>query len=187
MKIGEGQRRPQTEYSLGGQRLQTSLKEKDLGVSITPGTSPEAHINQITAAAYGHLVNLRTAFRHLNKESFRTLHTVYIRPILEYAVPVWNPHLAKHIRKLEKVQRFATRLVPELRGMSYEERLREIDLTTLEDRRVRGDMITTYKILRGINKVDRDRMFQRWDTATRGHSWKLKTQMDYRDVNRTLR
>ncbi|KAA3669890.1 uncharacterized protein DEA37_0002748, partial [Paragonimus westermani] len=115
MKIGEGQRSPQTEYSLGGQRLQTSLKEKDLGVSITPGTSPEAHINQITAAAYGRLANLRTAFRHLNKESFRTLYTVYVRPILEYAAPVWNPHLAKHVKKLEKVQRFATRLVPELR------------------------------------------------------------------------
>ncbi|WP_157982357.1 reverse transcriptase domain-containing protein, partial [Oceanicella sp. SM1341] len=91
MKIGEGQRRPQTEYRLGGQRLQTSLKEKDLGVSITPSMSPEAHINQITAAAYGRLANLRTAFRHLNKESFRTLYTVYVRPILEYAAPVWNP------------------------------------------------------------------------------------------------
>ncbi|KAK8748335.1 hypothetical protein OTU49_016085 [Cherax quadricarinatus] len=159
MKIGEGHRRPQTEYRLGGQRLQTSLKEKDLGVSITPSMSPEAHINQITAAAYGRLANLRTAFRYLSKESFKTLYTVYVRPILEYAAPVWNPHLIKHVKKLEKVQRFATRLVPELRGMSYEERLREIGLTTLEDRRVRGDMITTYKILRGIDKVDKDRMF----------------------------
>ncbi|KAK8729364.1 hypothetical protein OTU49_008790, partial [Cherax quadricarinatus] len=113
-----------------------------------------------------------------------TLYTVYVRPILEYAAPVRNPHLVKHVKKLEKVHRFATRLVPELRGMLYEERLREIGLTTLEDRRVRGDMITTYKILRGIDKVNRDRMFQRRDTETRGHNWKLKTQTSHRDVRK---
>ncbi|KAK8734487.1 hypothetical protein OTU49_005838 [Cherax quadricarinatus] len=98
MKIGEGQRRPQTQYSLDGQRLQTSLKEKDLGVSITPSISPEAHINQITAAAYGRLANLRIAFRYLSKDSFKTLYTIYVRPILEYAAPVWNPHLVNTSR-----------------------------------------------------------------------------------------
>lgn len=58
--------------------------------------------------------------------------------------------------------------------MSYEERLRETGLTT----------ITTYKILRGIDKVDKDWMFQRGDTDTRGHNWKLKTRMNQRDVRK---
>ena len=53
--------------------------------------------------------------------------------------------------------------------MSYEERLREMHLTTLEDRRVRGDMITTYKILRGIDRVNKDKLFNTGGTRTRGH------------------
>jgi hypothetical protein len=84
------------------------------------------------------------------------LYTTYVRPILEYAAPAWSPYLVKHKMKQEKVQRYATRLVPELRGMSYEERLREMHLTTLEDRRVRGDMIITYTTLRGIDRVNKD-------------------------------
>ncbi|XP_069169873.1 uncharacterized protein [Procambarus clarkii] len=45
------------------------------------------------------------------------------RPILEYAAPAWNPYLVNHKSKLEKFQSFATRLMPELRSMIYEERL----------------------------------------------------------------
>lgn len=133
-------------------------------MSIIPSTSHEANINKITVAGYGRLENLRIVLRYLSKESFNT---VYVKPILDYAAPVWIPHLVKHVKKLEKVRRFSTRLVPELRAMSYEERLRELNLTTLEDRRERGDMPATYKILRGIHKVDRDTVFQRWDTATK--------------------
>ncbi len=72
----------------------------------------------------------------------------------------------------------------ELRGMSYEERLREMLLTTLEDRRVRGDMITTNKILRGLNRVDMDKHFNTDGTRTRGHRWRLSTQMSHRDVRK---
>ncbi len=138
MKIGAGSRRPNTRYYLGEEILQESEKEKDLGVDIMPDLSPAAHIKRITSAAYARLANIRTSFRNLCKESFRTLYTTYVRPILEYAAPAWSPYLVKDKTKLEKVQRFATRLEPELRGMSYEERLRELNLTSLEDRRVWG-------------------------------------------------
>lgn len=77
------------------------------------------------------------------------MYSSYVRPILEYAAPAWRLHQVKHKTKLQKVQRYATRLIPELRGMSYEEKLLELNLTKLEDRRVREDMNTTYKILRG--------------------------------------
>ncbi len=97
------------------------------------------------------------------------MYTTYVWPILEYAAPAWSPYLVKEKNKLEKVQRFATRLVPKLRGMSYEERLRELNLTSLEDRRVRGDMITTFKILKGIDRVDKDRLFNTRGTRTWGH------------------
>ena len=70
-----------------------------------------------------------------------------VRPHLEYATPIWSPHLKKHIDQLENVQRRATKLVPGLNQLSYPERLRKLKLPTLAFRRVRGDMIQTYKIL----------------------------------------
>ena len=82
------------------------------------------------------------------------------------------------------MQKFATRLVPELRGMRYEDRLKELNLTTLERRRERGDMIQTYKILRGIDKVETEEMFTMNNNRTRGHGWKLETQMCHRDVRK---
>ncbi len=60
-----------------------------------------------------------------------------IRPNLEYASVVWSPRLKKDIRKLERIQRAATKLPESLRDYTYEERLERFDLTTLERRRER--------------------------------------------------
>ncbi len=68
--------------------------------------------------------------------------TSFIRPTLEYAAVVWNPHLKKHVKKLQKVQRVATRWVPNLRDLSYRERLDKLQLPILEEKRKKGDMIT---------------------------------------------
>ena len=51
------------------------------------------------------------------------------------------------INTLEQIQRRATKMIPELRDLSYEERLKECGLTTLETRRLRGDGIEVFKIL----------------------------------------
>ena len=61
---------------------------------------------------------------------------------------------------LEGVQRRATRLVPELRGLTYEERLRKLKLTSLEERRARGDMIETYKLITRKENINPDKFFK---------------------------
>ncbi|XP_069192800.1 uncharacterized protein [Procambarus clarkii] len=130
---------------MGDEILHETEREKDLRVYIMPNLSPEVHITIITSAAYARLANIRTTIRNLRKESFRILYTTYEKPILEYEALAWSPYLIKHKTMLEKVQIYANRLVPELRGMSSWEKLREMHVTLLEDRRARGDMITTYK------------------------------------------
>ena len=70
-----------------------------------------------------------------------------VRPHLEYGACIWNPHHKELINIIENVQRRATKQVPELRDLSYEERLRKINFPTMAYRRLRGDMIETYKIL----------------------------------------
>ena len=69
-----------------------------------------------------------------------------VRPILEYGNVVWNPAKRKYINYIESVQRHFTRCVVGMRGMCYEDRLKALSLPSLEYRRLRGDMIETYKI-----------------------------------------
>ena len=75
---------------------------------------------------------------------------------------------------MEKIQRRATRLIPSLKGLSYEERLRALKLPSLEHRRRRGDMIQVFKILKGIDMLDPDQFFtMSAESTTRGHGLEM--------------
>ena len=108
-----------------------------------------------------------------------------VRPHLEYCIQAWRPHLKKDIDKLERVQRRATKLIPELRILSYEDRVQQCKLTTLETRRVRGDQIEVFKITHGIEGLDSDMFFKfRTDNGTRGHSWALAKERCKLDIRK---
>ena len=75
---------------------------------------------------------------------------------------------------LERIQRRATKIIPELRDLSYEERLKECGLTTLETRSLRGDQTEVFKILNSYKNIDRNMFFTvKKDSSTRGHEVKL--------------
>ena len=84
---------------------------------------------------------------------FRTLYISLVRPHLEYASEIWNPYLMGDIQTLEKVQRRATKLVPELRDLDYTNRLVALNLPSLLYRRRRMDMITVFRIVHGLQGV----------------------------------
>ena len=71
--------------------------------------------------------------------------SLYFINVMLNAHVVCHPYKQKHIDALESVQRRATRYVPSLKGLSYKERLCKLKLPTLVYRRVRGDMIETFK------------------------------------------
>ena len=59
------------------------------------------------------------------------LYKAIVIPYLEYCIQAWRPYCEKDIDTLETIQMRATKMIPELRGLSYEERLKECGLTTL--------------------------------------------------------
>ena len=87
------------------------------------------------------------------------VYKVFVRPHLEYAVSAWSPWHNKDKEILERIQRRATRRMSDVTG-SYEERLRQLELTTLEDRRSRGDAIEVYKYLKGFLGVKKESLFE---------------------------
>ena len=93
---------------------------------------------------------------------------------MEYCIQAWRPYHKKYIDTLECLQKRATKIIPELRDLSYEERLKECGLTTLETRRLRGDQIEVFKILNGYENIDRNMFFSlKKDNRTREHEVKL--------------
>ena len=94
--------------------------------------------------------------------------------------------LKEDIECWEKVQRSATKMVHGLRHLSYEQRLRHLELTTLKERRIRGDLIETFKIMTGKERVDRRQFFQlsTCEYQLRGHTMKLSKQRTRLDVRK---
>ena len=108
------------------------------------------------AAKKAHLIlgQMTRAFTYRDKWSWIKLYKMYVRHHLEYAIQAWCPWTEADIEVLEAVQRRAVRMVSGLKSNVYEERLKEIGLPSLVDRRRRGDMIEVWKILHGEVNVD---------------------------------
>jgi hypothetical protein len=90
---------------------------------------------------------IRQSFSYLSKDMALYLYKTLVRPHLEYCMQAWRPYLKKDIELMEGVQRRVTKLVLSMRKYSYEERLKFFNLTTLETRRCRGDLIEVFKRL----------------------------------------
>ena len=170
-----GSRNPEKEYTLLNGLLKQANEEKDLGVIITKDLKTTKQCLEAAKKANKILGLISRNIECKSQKTMLKLYNALVRPLLEYAVQFWSPNLAKNKDCLERVQRRATKLIPSLRNKSYEERLKECDLFSLDKRRHRGDMIQVFKILTNIDKVQEEMYFQRNDDIrTRNNGFKLR-------------
>ena len=149
-----GKNNPTRAYWIGDTPLAITEKEKDLGVIITSNGKFSEQAEAAVGKANRMLGVMRKTFRYFDIRLFNIIYPTFVRPHLEFASAVWNSLSVKDTRRIEGVQRRATKMVTELRGMDYNLRLKELGLTTLETRRKRGDLIQIFKIVKGLEEVE---------------------------------
>ena len=174
-------------YHLDGFLISPVDEEKDLGVIVSQDLKAEKNVTACVTKANKVLGMIKRTFSYLDEEILTQLYKVFVRPHLEYCQQVWAPYLQKDIDILEGVQRRATKLVKCLEGLSYEERLKRTKLYSLEQRRIRGDMILTYRILSGDIKVKpRDIFSLDCYTRTRGHDMRIASKLSNSQVRQSF-
>ena len=87
------------------------------------------------------------------------LYKSLVRPVMEYANVVWGPNYIGDCQMLEKVQRRATKCIPELFNLEYDDRLSALNLPSLSYRRHHADMLMVYNILHGNVSLQSEMFF----------------------------
>jgi hypothetical protein len=159
-------------------------EEKDLGVILTNDLNWKPHINSAISKAYRKLGMIKHCFKYKNERTTKLLFTALVRPHLEYAAVLWRPHEKQDIEKIERVQHKATK-IHSLRGLTYEQRLKRLEMISIEDRHKRGDMIQMYKINKNIDKVLWQQPIEYLGEAgTRGHKQRIRRQLTKKSNSR---
>ena len=138
---------------MNGQTLKWQSNQRNLGVLISNSCLPADQCAQAAKKANQVLGHIHRSFSCKTSDIMLQIYKVFIRPHLEYAVTAWSPWLRKDIKVLEKMQHRATR-------GTYPERLRQLELTTLEERRLRGDAMGTFKYLKGFLDIHKETLFK---------------------------
>lgn len=175
-------------FRLGDITISTVNSVRDLGVIVNTNLNPHDHIVKIVSQAF---VRVNLIFKCFLSKDVRTLTRAfisYVRPLLEYASVSWSPCCIKDIELLEAVQRKFTKRLLGAHGTqaSYPERLVLLNLESLELRRLRCDLLYTYKLLFGMVDIDARDFFTFCNNGhcTRGHAYKLSMNYSRLDIRK---
>jgi hypothetical protein len=122
------------------QQLGITEEEVDIGVAMVGSLKPSVQCRTAARTAQTVLGQLARGIHKRDRNIFLRLYQQYVRPHLEFASPAWSPWQEGDKECLETVQRMAVGMIAGLKPRDYSERLKELCLTTMEERRHQLDM-----------------------------------------------
>jgi hypothetical protein len=171
-----GKNNKQSEYFFDKDKknlLKITKCEVDIGVTFADNLNFDKHINNVIKKANQITGLIKRTFAYMDIDIFKKLYKSTIRPHLEYANVIWHPVFKRQLKNLENVQRRATKIVPEVTNLPYCDRLKRLDLPSLQYRQLRGDLIQTYKIIHNMDNINKDDIFVMKENITRNSDLKL--------------
>ena len=167
----------QHNYTMVNHQLVATEEQRDLGITITRDLKWQKQTEKSCGTANRVLGFIARNFNNKSTELMPPLYKSLLRPNVEYALQFWPPHLRRDIDKMERVQRRATKMIPEIRNHSHLERLKDLKLISLVQRRLLRQLIEVFKYLNRFNNVSPIGLFD-YDlndrTRNNGKKWIVK-------------
>ncbi|PKU47106.1 hypothetical protein llap_2601 [Limosa lapponica baueri] len=149
---------PKHKCRLGREWIESIPEEKDLGLLVDKKLNMSQQC--ALAAQKAILCCIKRSVTGRLREVILPLCCALVRSHPEYCLQVWSPQHRKDMDLLEWVQRRATKMIRGLEHLSYEDRLRELALFSLEKRRFWGDLIAAFQYLKGAYRRDGKGLYQ---------------------------
>ena len=158
-------------YTIHNEVLESVRSAKYLGLHVDAKLNFNTHIDVITKKANSTRAFLSRNFHHCSKKVKDATYTTYIRPSVEYASSVWDPHTLQNIKKVEQVQRSSARYVTGKYGRdtSVTEIIKSLKWTTLENRRLQSRLGMLYRIRNNLVDIKWSSYLMEANSRTRGH------------------
>ena len=175
------------DYSLHNQTLENVQSAKYLGITITDNMDWGQHVSEISSKATKTLGFLRRNLAFAPRSTKEVAYKTLVRPKLEYAAPIWSPHLKLQINQIEKVQRTAARWTCRRwrNTSSVGEMLDELDWPSLEARRDQSSLLLFHKIHCGAVSIEKDKYMtpaHSLKTTRSSHSAQYRRHQTYSDA-----
>ena len=165
---------PLSVYTISGEPINIVNSHKDLGVVVDTSLKFHVHIKQIVNKAAVLSSNFLKTTLCRSVEFMKTLLASHLRPLLEFASPVWNTGYLGDLRLLESVQRRWTKQIIGMANIPYSDRLKALNLYSIKGRLIRADLIKCWKIFHGKCGLKPRNMFNLPPLqGTRGHRFKI--------------